>query len=69
MFDLLREVGLFTIPFPQEYGGTGSMLSAALAVARPSVARSTHRGSVAAPVRSTRLCRCARHSTPAWPLP
>lgn len=32
MFDLLREVGLFTIPFPQEYGGTGSMLSAALAV-------------------------------------
>jgi len=32
MFDLLREVGLFTIPFPKEYGGTGSMLSAALAV-------------------------------------
>ncbi len=32
MFDLLREVGLFTIPFPQEYGGTGSMLSAAVAV-------------------------------------
>ncbi|CAM5778653.1 acyl-CoA dehydrogenase family protein [Rhizobacter fulvus] len=32
MFDLLREVGLFTIPFPKEYGGTGSMLSAALAI-------------------------------------
>ena len=32
MFELLREVGLFTIPFPKEYGGTGSMLSAALAV-------------------------------------
>lgn len=32
MFDLLREVGLFTIPFPQEYGGTGSMLSAAVAI-------------------------------------
>jgi alkylation response protein AidB-like acyl-CoA dehydrogenase len=32
MFDLLREVGLFTIPFPQAYGGTGSMLSAAVAV-------------------------------------
>ena len=32
MFDLLREVGLFTIPFPMEYGGTGSMLSAAVAV-------------------------------------
>ena len=32
MFDLLREVGLFTIPFPKEYGGTGSMLSAAVAI-------------------------------------
>ncbi|MFN6992841.1 MAG: acyl-CoA dehydrogenase family protein [Aquincola tertiaricarbonis] len=32
MFELLREVGLFTIPFPKEYGGTGSMLSAAVAV-------------------------------------
>ena len=32
MFDLLREVGLFTFPFPQEYGGTDSMLSAAVAV-------------------------------------
>lgn len=32
MFDLLREVGLFTVPFPKEYGGTGSMLSAAVAI-------------------------------------
>ena len=32
MFDLLREVGLFTIPFPKEYGGTGSMLSASIAI-------------------------------------
>lgn len=32
MFDLLREVGLFTIPFPNEYGGTGSMLSASIAI-------------------------------------
>jgi alkylation response protein AidB-like acyl-CoA dehydrogenase len=32
MFDLLREVGLFTIPFPREYGGTDSMLSAAVAI-------------------------------------
>ena len=28
MFDLLRELGLFTVPFPPDYGGTGSMLSA-----------------------------------------
>jgi alkylation response protein AidB-like acyl-CoA dehydrogenase len=32
MFDLLRELGLFTLPFPPEYGGTGSMLSACIAV-------------------------------------
>lgn len=32
MFDLLKELGLFTIPFPEEYGGTGSMVSACLAV-------------------------------------
>ena len=32
MYDLLRELGLFTVPFPAEYGGTGSMLSAAVAV-------------------------------------
>lgn len=32
MFDLLKELGLFTIPFPEEYGGTGSMLSACLAI-------------------------------------
>ncbi|MBI2207683.1 MAG: acyl-CoA dehydrogenase family protein [Candidatus Rokubacteria bacterium] len=32
MFDLLRELRLFTLPFPAEYGGTGGMLSACLAV-------------------------------------
>ena len=32
MFDLLRELGLFTLPFPVEYGGSGSTLSGCLAV-------------------------------------
>jgi alkylation response protein AidB-like acyl-CoA dehydrogenase len=32
MYDLLRELGLFTVPFPAEYGGTGSTLSACVAV-------------------------------------
>jgi alkylation response protein AidB-like acyl-CoA dehydrogenase len=32
MFDLLKELGLFTLPFPAEYGGSGSMLSACVAV-------------------------------------
>jgi alkylation response protein AidB-like acyl-CoA dehydrogenase len=32
MYDLLRELGLFTLPFPAEYGGTHSMLSACVAV-------------------------------------
>ena len=32
MFDLLKELGLFTLPFPAEYGGSGSMLSAAIAI-------------------------------------
>lgn len=32
IFDLLRELGLFTLPFPREYGGTGSQLSACLAI-------------------------------------
>ncbi len=32
MFALLKELGLFTLPFPVEYGGTGSILSASLAV-------------------------------------
>jgi len=32
MFDLLKELGLFTLPFPTEYGGSGSMLSACVAV-------------------------------------
>ncbi|MPZ44338.1 MAG: acyl-CoA dehydrogenase [Betaproteobacteria bacterium] len=32
MFALLQELGLFTLPFPPEYGGTGNMLSACIAV-------------------------------------
>lgn len=32
MFELLRELGLFALPFPTEYGGTASLLSACLAV-------------------------------------
>lgn len=32
MYELLKELGLFTLPFPAEYGGTGSMLSACIAV-------------------------------------
>src|SRR2546423_3441180 len=32
MFDLLKELGLFALPFPAEYGGTGDMLAACIAV-------------------------------------
>lgn len=32
MFDLLRGLGLFALPFPQEYGGANSSLSACLAI-------------------------------------
>jgi alkylation response protein AidB-like acyl-CoA dehydrogenase len=32
MYDLLKELGLFTLPFPAEYGGGGSMLSACVAI-------------------------------------
>ncbi len=32
MFDLLKELGMFSLPFPVEYGGTGSLLSACIAV-------------------------------------
>lgn len=32
MFDLLKSLGMFTLPFPAEYGGTGSLLSACIAV-------------------------------------
>src|SRR3546814_2611969 len=28
----LKELGLFTLPFPPEYGGTGSLLSACVAI-------------------------------------
>src|SRR5487761_633354 len=32
MFELLKELGLFALPFPAEYGGTGSLLSGCIAV-------------------------------------
>ncbi len=32
MFDLLRELGMFTLPFPKEHGGMGSQLAACVAV-------------------------------------
>ena len=32
MFDLLRELGLFTLPFPERYGGTGSILASCIAI-------------------------------------
>ena len=32
MFALLRSLGLFTLPFPAEFGGSGSILSACLAI-------------------------------------
>lgn len=32
MYDLLRELGLFTLPFPPAYGGSGSTLSACIAI-------------------------------------
>ncbi len=32
MFELLRELGLFSLPFPKTYGGTGSTLAASLVV-------------------------------------
>ncbi|WP_454691347.1 acyl-CoA dehydrogenase family protein [Achromobacter aloeverae] len=32
MFALLKELGLFTLPFPEEYGGSGNLLSACIAI-------------------------------------
>jgi transglutaminase-like putative cysteine protease len=32
MFDLLRELGLFTLPFPAEFGGSGNVVPACLAI-------------------------------------
>ena len=32
MFDLLKELGLFSLHFPERYGGTGSLVTACLAV-------------------------------------
>jgi alkylation response protein AidB-like acyl-CoA dehydrogenase len=32
MYDLLKALGLFTLPFPPAYGGSGSMLSACIAI-------------------------------------
>jgi alkylation response protein AidB-like acyl-CoA dehydrogenase len=32
MFDLLRDLGLFALPFPEKYGGAGSILGACVAI-------------------------------------
>ena len=32
MYDALRELGMFALPFPERYGGAGSMLSACIAI-------------------------------------
>ena len=32
MYDLLKELGLFTLPFPEAYGGANSMFSSCVAV-------------------------------------
>jgi alkylation response protein AidB-like acyl-CoA dehydrogenase len=32
MFELLCELGLFALPFPEEHGGTGSLVSACIAI-------------------------------------
>lgn len=32
MYELLKELGLFALPFPEEYGGTNSLLSSCIAV-------------------------------------
>ncbi|NYT62500.1 acyl-CoA dehydrogenase family protein [Alcaligenaceae bacterium] len=32
MFEMLKQLGLFALPFPEQYGGAGSMLSACLAI-------------------------------------
>ena len=32
MFDALRELGMFALPFPERYGGANSMLSACIAI-------------------------------------
>ena len=32
MFDLLKSLDLFALPFPEEYGGTNSMLASCIAV-------------------------------------
>jgi len=32
MYEMLRDLGLFTLPFPEEYGGSNSMVSACLAI-------------------------------------
>ncbi len=32
MFELLKGLGMFTLPFPEQYGGAGSMLSACIAI-------------------------------------
>ncbi len=32
MFDLLRDLGLFTLPFPEHFGGRNSILGACIAI-------------------------------------
>lgn len=32
MFDLLKELGLFTLPVPEQYGGSDSLLSSCIAL-------------------------------------
>ena len=32
MFDLLKDLGLFTLPFDEKYGGMNSILSACIAI-------------------------------------
>lgn len=32
LYDLLRELGLFTLPFPEQYGGTDDLIAACIAV-------------------------------------
>ena len=35
MFEALRELGMFALPFPEGYGGANSMLSACIAIEEP----------------------------------
>jgi hypothetical protein len=67
MFDLLRELGLFTLPFPSEYGGSGSMLSACIAIEE--LGRVCYNTASMDAVRrnSRRRQRRTERTPPAWP--